>query len=396
MALTYEQLRSAISNEPLPCMVVDEEALSRNVAHSLSQCPKGRTIRIATKSVRVPEILRSVLARSPQFQGLLCYSAQEAYELSNLGFDDLFVAYPAIHTADLEALKNIHQSGKKIRIVVDSALQVQKLAAHMRGISKPFEVALDIDMSLRLMGWFFVGVRRSSLRSVEKALNLYREIARTDCLKCAGLMGYEAQVAGLQDRSPFGKILNPIKQWIRNYSQKHAIALRTKVVLALRMEGCALELVNGGGSGNLNWLSGDNSITEVTVGSGFFASHLFDNYSNISFEPACFYALQAVRSSDPGYVTCLGGGYVASGEIGKDRLPVPYLPKGCELVSMEGAGEVQTPVKVPPGVEVGSPVFFRHAKAGEVMERFNEVLLLKNGQITQRHKTYRGMGWSFF
>ena len=116
-----------------------------------------------------------------------------------------------------------------------------------------------------------------------------------------------------------------------------------------------------------------------------------------TLEPACFFALEVVRRPSPRHVTCAGGGYVASGPAGNDKLPLPWWPAGMSLLPMEGAGEVQTPLLVPEGVEIalGEAVLFRHAKAGEIMERANEVLLISGGRVVERVPTYRGMGKSF-
>jgi D-serine deaminase-like pyridoxal phosphate-dependent protein len=96
-------------------------------------------------------------------------------------------------------------------------------------------------------------------------------------------------------------------------------------------------------------------------------------------------------------VTCHGGGYVASGAPGRDKLPVPYLPAGGALLRNEGAGEVQTPVRFPPSVRlaIGDPVFFRHAKAGELCERFDTLVLLAGGVVVDEVRTYRGDGCTF-
>src|SRR6185295_503676 len=98
-----------------------------------------------------------------------------------------------------------------------------------------------------------------------------------------------------------------------------------------------------------------------------------DYYVDLQVEPACYFALQAVRTPVAGMITCHGGGFIASGEAGKDRLPVPALPEGSKLLGVEGAGEVQTPIVLPRGVAVkpGDAIFFRHAKAGELAEHFN-------------------------
>ena len=67
-------------------------------------------------------------------------------------------------------------------------------------------------------------------------------------------------------------------------------------------------------------------------------------------------------------------------------------------MNTEGCGEVQTPVRLPLGFHPlpGDPIVFRHAKAGEPAERFNEYLLVEKGKIVDRVKTYRGYGKCFF
>ena len=92
------------------------------------------------------------------------------------------------------------------------------------------------------------------------------------------------------------------------------------------------------------------------------------------------------------------GGYVASGAPGVEKVPRPHLPPGLELLGMEMCGEVQTPLRVPPGtrLELGDPVIFRHAKGGELCERFDSVALFAGGRIVDRVPTYRGQGRSFF
>jgi D-serine deaminase-like pyridoxal phosphate-dependent protein len=175
-------------------------------------------------------------------------------------------------------------------------------------------------------------------------------------------------------------------------------ALRKDAVAALRDAGIAAPLVNAGGTGSLALSLGDPSATEVTVGSGFLCSHLFDGASELDLEPAVFVALEVCRVPDRDHVTARGGGYVASGEAGPSRLPVPFLPRGMALVGIEGTGEVQTPLVVTRAERAprpGDPVLLRPAKAGEIAERFAEHLWLSGGRIAKRTPTYRGEGRTF-
>ena len=80
----------------------------------------------------------------------------------------------------------------------------------------------------------------------------------------------------------------------------------------------------------------------------------------------------------------------------RDRLPRPYLQTGLTLIGVEGAGEVQTPVRGAAAgrLRIGDRVWLRHAKAGELAERFTDYYVLRGDQVTAV-PTYRGEGQCF-
>ena len=225
------------------------------------------------------------------------------------------------------------------------------------------------------------------------------EAAAGEGLVFRGVMGYESQVAGLQDAGPFSPALNPIKRFVRSASRPRVAALRAAVAEALDEAGLAVAVFNGGGTGSLRWTAAEAAVTEVTAGSGFLAPHLFDYFSagRVDLEPAIAVALQIVRTPAAGWATCHGGGWTASGQAGADKLPLPWLPAGISLSTSEGAGEVQTPLRMPRGLNLalGDPVFFRPAKAGEPAEHTREYLLVRGDRIVDRAPTYRGDGGCF-
>ena len=112
---------------------------------------------------------------------------------------------------------------------------------------------------------------------------------------------------------------------------------------------------------------------------------------------AALFAQPVVRRPGLGVVTVLGGGYPASGAAGSDRSPVPYLPEGLTYDPQEGAGEVQTPLlgRVADALVVGDRVYLRHAKAGELCERFDSLHLIDGDRIVDEVPTYRGEGQMF-
>lgn len=380
----------------LPCALVDLDAFDANIKSiAASVANTSLTIRVATKSIRVPELIRRVLDHGGPFKGLMCYSAYEIGFLAEQGFDDFLLAYPTLQSGDLRVLREVHESGKLVTMVVDDERQLKVLAQAMQGCEKPFSVLVEPDLSLRISS-LVIGVRRSPLRSVEQVVNFVRVIEKYPCLKFGGLMAYEAQVAGVGDKNPFKPMLSPLLKLLRRISVSKIRQKRKSILDELSKFGKKPELFNGGGTGSLSFNRDEaNVLTELTAGSGFFCPHLFDYYSNFHLKPSAFFAVQAVRNPEPGWYTCLGGGYVASGEPGWDRIPKLFDSR-MKLSGFEATGEVQTPVNSPVEIALGSAVIFRHAKAGELAERFNEFLLIKNGKISKITKSYRGLGQNFF
>ncbi len=397
----YQRLKRAVAGELLPAAVVDLDAVERNATVILDKL-EGTPValRLATKSIRVPEVLRILLEMGhSRFRGLMTYSAAETLALSEMGFDDLFLAYPIGRAVEAQLLARVVSDGRRLAVVVDAVEQVRLLAEAARSAEVELPVCLDLDASWRpAWGKLHFGVRRSPLRDVHRAVALAEVIERVPGVRLVGLMAYEAQVAGLREHNPTSRQLDPIRRLIKERSVPHVAAFRSEVVAALEARGHAMTLVNGGGTGSLGTTPRDRSVTEVTAGSGFYCPHLFDHYAGLPLVPAAFAALPVTRHSDPDHITCFGGGYVASGPLGEDRMPVVHLPPGLAALDLEGFGEVQTPLRVLDGAAipgVGDPVFIRHAKAGELMERFSEVLLVRGESVVGRARTYRGHGWSF-
>jgi D-serine deaminase-like pyridoxal phosphate-dependent protein len=109
------------------------------------------------------------------------------------------------------------------------------------------------------------------------------------------------------------------------------------------------------------------------------------------------FALPVVRKPSAAVATVLGGGYLASGPADAARLPAPFLPQGLALDKQEGAGEVQTPLTGGPAreLQIGDRVWLRHAKAGELCERFDRLYLIEGERIVDELPTYRGEGKCF-
>ena len=228
-------------------------------------------------------------------------------------------------------------------------------------------------------------------------VDVYRVIEASERLRFDGVLGYESQIAGVPDAIPG----NPLKSWtirgLKRLSIPRVKRQRAAILAALEAEGAKPRFVNGGGTGSVESTVREDAVDEVTVGSGFYAPALFDGFKSFRHLPAAGFALEVVRRPKPGVYTCAGGGYIASGVPDGSKAPTPSLPEGLRLTGTEGAGEVQTPlITGTMELEIGAPVFFRHAKAGELCERFDRLLLVLEGRIVDEVTTYRGDGVCFF
>lgn len=398
----YESLRDLLRNQRLPLAFVDLDSFDANVEYAAALAGKwGKTLRLGTKSLRCLPLMERILAHaSSAFRGFLTFTAEETLFLVSRGHDDFLLAYPTVQPTDMEILAELTKRGKQVATMVDCREHLNALNETGKRHSLILNACLEIDMAYRPFGADAVhlGLRRSPIRTPEQAVELVKYAKTLSNARIDSLMGYEGHIAGTNDDLPHQAMKNAVYRALKKASVRELSRRRAAVVGAVRSEGVPLRVVNGGRSGSLVSTLQDESVTEGTIGSGLYASGLFHHFREVKFQPSAFFALQVVRKPKEGMVTCAGGGYIASGAIERSKLPLPVMPVGLKYVDLEGAGEVQTPLVLPQGcprLDLGDPVFFQHAKAGELCERFNEIILIQGGTIIDRVKTYRGEGFAF-
>ncbi|QLQ38955.1 amino acid deaminase/aldolase [Micromonospora robiginosa] len=392
-----DRLDRATAHLDPPYAVVDLQAFDAN-ADALAGRAGGKPLRVASKSVRVRELLTRALKRAG-WHGVMAFTLPEALWLARGGVaDDVLVAYPTAHRGALADLAGDPTAAEAVTLMVDDAGQLDLIDRVCRPQHRPaLRICLDLDASWRpLRGRVHVGVRRSPVHSARAAGALAAAVAGRPGFRLVGLMSYEAQIAGLGDAPPGQALTGSAIRVAQRGSYRELLARRSAAVAAVR-EHADLEFVNGGGTGSVAATSADPAVTEVTAGSGLYGPTLFDAYRAWRPTPAAFFACSVVRRPAPGLATVLGGGWIASGPPAASRLPQPWLPAGLKLLGAEGAGEVQTPLAgdAADALRVGDRVWFRHAKAGEVCEHVNEVHLVEGDAVVATVPTYRGEGRAF-
>ena len=381
-----------------PYAAISLQALAHNAFDMLDRV-NGMPIRVASKSIRVRGVLDAVLAL-PGYAGVLAYTLPEALWLASTSKDgkaieDVVVGYP---TADRAAIRTLARDAKlasRVTLMVDSVHQLDLIDSVISPAERQsIRVCLELDASWD--GPFgHIGVRRSPVHTVDAASALARAIVDRPGFTLVGIMGYEAQIAGLTN-NPANKLRGVAVRWLQARSAAELAERRAAAVAAVRAI-APLEFVNGGGTGSLERTSAESAVTDVAAGSGLFGPTLFDNYTHLHPAPAAAFALSVVRKPKPELATLLGGGWIASGPVDASRVPELAWPQGMKMLPLEGAGEVQTPLsgKSAAALQPGDRVWLRHTKAGELSEHVNEFLVVDGDQVVETLPTYRGQGKAF-
>ncbi|MFM9612500.1 alanine racemase [Streptomyces sp. V2] len=379
-----------------PLAIVDLDAFDAN-AEDLRRRAAGKPVRVASKSVRCRALLERVLARDG-FAGLMSFTLAESLWLARSGFEDVLLAYPSADRTGYAELAADPKLAAAVTVMVDDVAQLDLIDAARGDGREVIRVCLELDTSLQMLGGRIrVGALRSPLRSPAQLADFARTVTRRQGFKLVSIMAYEGHIAGVGDSVAGRPFRSRAIRLMQRTARRELAERRAEVVRAVRAVAPDLEFVNGGGTGSVESTVAEDAVTEVAAGSGLYVPRLFDNYTSFTGRPAALFAQPVVRRPGVGVVTVLGGGYPASGAPGVDRLPVPYLPEGLRYDPQEGPGEVQTPLIGAPADDllIGDKVWFRHAKAGELCERFDQLHLIEGDTVTETVPTYRGEGHTF-
>jgi D-serine deaminase-like pyridoxal phosphate-dependent protein len=390
----HERLERACAELSPPFACVDLDAFDAN-ATDLVRRAHGKPLRLASKSLRCRSLQRRVLDRALGFRGTLALTLSEALWLSEHGFEDIVVGYP---TTDAAGLAQLVRGRAPVTLMVDALEQLELIAGAGASTARPVRVCVELDAGLLLLGGRLqIGAKRSPLHEPGQLAAFAAEVLRRPELRLVGIMAYESQIAGVGDAPPGKPIRAAAIRAMQAASARELRKRRAAAVARVEQLIGPLEFVNAGGTGSVERSASEPVVTEVTAGSGLFAPALFDRYRSFAPTPAAFFAVPVVRRPSAGVVTASGGGYVASGPPARDRLPEPAYPPGLRFDPNEAAGEAQTPLVGPVAdtLQIGDRVWMRHAKAGELCERFTSLHLVSGERIIDEVPTYRGEGRCF-
>lgn len=390
MTTRFQQAFNGIER---PFAWLDLDALDGNIVKVQQACGQKK-IRIATKSIRSVEVLQYVQQNLKNTVGFMTFTASETLFLLEQHFDDVLLGYPVMEEVAIRQLLRFVNEGKKVTFMVDRREHVALLAKIGAELDVTVSICIDINLSTDFKVLYF-GTKRSSLDSLASITPFLCYIKEQSHIEVEGVMGYEAQIAGVGNRPP-SAIKGRLIDIMQTKAKKQVTQFRRLAIAHIKAYFPQLRFVNGGGTGSMTYTAEQKEVTEITVGSAFYAPALFDQFAHLQLAKAAGFALRVTRKPAHHIVVCHGGGYPASGAIAIDRYPAFYEPAYFSFLSLEGAGEVQTPIKVKgKSIAIGDTIYFRHAKAGELCERFQVLHGIRGDNYVGSFTTYRGDGQCF-
>jgi D-serine deaminase-like pyridoxal phosphate-dependent protein len=178
---------TAIQDLPTPAVLVDLDVLERNVARMQQLARQaGVKLRPHAKTHKSPEVGRMQLAAGAS--GLTLAKTSEAEVFADLGFDDIFLAYPIVGA---DKARRLLALADRIRIAVgvDSLEGARSIGAVFHAAGRRRAVLLKIDC-----GFHRVGV------APEAAVALALRVAEVPGLSLSGVFTHAGQ--GYGGRTP--------------------------------------------------------------------------------------------------------------------------------------------------------------------------------------------------
>ena len=234
----WPALSAATARLDPPLAALHLPALRHNAHDLLRRAggqPDRKTIRVASKSVRVRSVLDAVLAL-PGYAGVLAYTLPEALWLAegdaeHPAIEDVVVGYPSVDRAALARLARSPELAARVTLMVDSVAHLDLIDALLPPAQREtLRLCLELDSSWDAPVLGHIGVFRSPLHTPQSVREVAEAIVRRPGFALVGMMGYEAQIAGQGDNPPGRPAWGATLRWMQKASGDELLTRRAEAV----------------------------------------------------------------------------------------------------------------------------------------------------------------------
>ncbi len=352
-----QHLFHALRNVPTPALVIDEEALDRNIAAMAEFARRaGRSLRPHAKTHKSVVIARRQIEAGAI--GICCATLPELQAMAEAGIGGLLLTASVQDPAKIEPLIAVAKQAA-ITIAVDHPSQIGLLAAKLPSDSRPIGVVVDVD----------VGQKRTGVCSTGDTLAIAKLVAGDKRFAFGGLQGYAGHVQHIPDFAE------------RSREAARVSALLGEHIAALRENGFEVRVVSGGGTGTHEIDLVHQPFTEIQTGSYVFMDADYARIQGqggkgLPFECSLFMLTTVTSANVAGQVTVDAGtkSLAVNG-------PAPHLIIGApEGTTFRFAGDEHGVLVLPQGSEapaLGSRILMSVTHCDPTINLFSAVHAVK-------------------
>ncbi len=231
-----------------PCLVVDLDALERNVKKMGDLCRemgvRHRAHGKMHKSVDVLKLQESLGGAV----GVCCQKVSEAEVFVRGGVKDVMVSNQVTDLAKIDRLARLPKRGARILVCVDDPENVADLAAAAQKHGTEIECLVEIDC----------GAGRCGVTTSQDVVNIAKLIDAADGLKFAGIQAYQGAMQHMDLYTD------------REAKIDIAVEMVADAVTALKSQGLECDIVGGGGTGSYYFEGKSGVYNELQCGSYAF------------------------------------------------------------------------------------------------------------------------------
>jgi D-serine deaminase-like pyridoxal phosphate-dependent protein len=237
---------------PTPALVVDLDRLEANIARQAGRAKAaGLALRPHAKTHKSAFVAKAQIAAGAV--GACCAKPGEAEALATAGVTGLLITSPIASADVAERCAALTRLDPRLMVVVDNPIGARALQAACEADGADIGVLIDVD----------VGMGRTGVASLEAAVALADEIARSPRLRFAGVQGYGGSWQHMRGADA------------RLAAVQAGMVTLSAIVEALRARGHACDLVTGGGTGTVTADVETGVLTELQCGSYVFMDNQY-------------------------------------------------------------------------------------------------------------------------
>lgn len=367
MSTYFQQLIRAVEAAGLhrPVLVLDDARLTKNLTYLQTHLPKGIALRLADKSLPVPELLQRGFDALGTQNVMSFHLPLTTQVLDRFPDTQALMGKPMPVAAAAEFLAT-RPDAERVTWLIDSPERLADYRTLATQTGQALRVSLEVNIGLGRGGFDTADALRTALSD-------------TGPLIPCGIMGYEAHV-------------NALPWLLGGGATAQARAMAQLADFANCLAPDQRQIINTGGSSTVLGLPADGPGNDLTLGSLMVKPSDFDQSLNAAIKPALFIVTPVLKTyphSLPGHPrlsrllrqTRLIRDRIAFAYGGK-WMAQPVHPTGLSVSPFFSASSNQHGFCLPRGATAPKHMIFRPTQSEAVLQQFGSVHVFDGSAIT--------------